>query len=113
MPSTHIISLFSLLSLNVGDGEWWLAYTLSGKVTSFKHVNQGGALVEWRVVSWGWSIDGLKFKSEPSMFTLKRWTSLSKLLRTELVCLAMKCGDSGEGDKTELLEFLTGLTLEN
>ena len=51
MSLIHMIFLFSLLSLNVGDGEWWSAYTSSGKVTSFKHVNQGGALVEWRVVS--------------------------------------------------------------
>ena len=47
------------------------------------------------------------------MFILKGWTSLLKLLHTELMCLAMKCGDLGEGDKTKLLEFLTGLTLEN
>jgi hypothetical protein len=98
LPSNHMPSLFSLLSLDVGDDEWRCAVTDSGRMCSFKRVrDKAGDLVEWRLATWGWKEKDTEIGAMRNPFTLKDFKLLTKLSHPALIQLAMNKGELGEG----------------
>jgi hypothetical protein len=111
LPCTHMSELFSLLSKEVCVGEWRAATTPTGRLASFKRSNnQKGDMVEWRVLSWGWSVKEQEFVLPKNPFSLKEFNLLKSFSQESLSFLAMKCGLLGEGDKEDLSAAITGLT---
>jgi hypothetical protein len=112
LPSTHMAPLFSLLSLGVGVKQWRCAYSPDGKMASFKRVaclDDESKVLEWRVVSWGWGIEGTQFEMPSSPFTIEEFKMLKSFSRQTLVFLARKCQLLGEGDCMMLAEQLSEL----
>jgi hypothetical protein len=108
LPSTHMVPLFSLLSIGVGVKQWRCAYSPCGKMASFKRVMclDEKKVLEWRVVSWGWGMEGMRFEAPTTPFTLPEFKMLSSFSRDTLVFMARKMGLVGEGDSMMLAESI-------
>ena len=112
LPCTHMSHLFTLLSEDVGIGEWRAAYTSMGRVASFKRVQSAnGSIVEWRVLSSGWHVSNQTFTNDDS-FTIDDYNLLLKLSPKALISIAKGMGVTDIGDKQKITTAITNLTPE-
>jgi len=112
IPSTHMSSLFSLLSQGVGPNQWRAAFLSSGRVASFKRVlSSTNEIIEWRILSYGWKVENVEVKNDDS-FTLSDFELLSKLSPKGLITIARLMGEIGEGDNLTMAAAITKISPE-
>lgn len=112
LPSTHMSYLFSLLSENVGIGQWRAAITPSNRIASFKRVQSStNEVIEWRVISSGWSIDNIKPQLE-NAFSLSDFELLSKLSPKGLMTIAKSMCVENSGNNLEMATAISKISPE-